>query len=442
MPTVRTRIRRPAPVSENLQQLGDRIRLARIDAGLSQAQLGAPHFTRAYVSAIELGKARPAMKSLEFLADKLGKPVSFFVADEEADRRRLEGSSRLARASQLVAEGKALEAVELLEPLLANAKASSERADLQRGLGRALREAGRNGPAVAALTEAVQIFDALSNREQLARARGELGACLVQMTNYGEAEAQLEQALIAIAKGELKDPVAKVHILYNLGLCAYAHGNFKLALDRFQRAELEGSDIGDPKWLGSLFAAMGMSRQETGDHESAVTYLRRSETLFESINNRVRVAEIKFQTAIALRALGHKKKGRETYVDALASARAAGHISLAIRIGTALAWSMSEDGHDFEAVAQAEDVVMEADGSNDATLQVVSRFALGRALRRTDASRAEQVLRDGVAFAQTMPPSAMFAELYSELSDVLGQNGLSEEALIYSRRAYTATKEG
>ena len=88
MPQVRTRVRRPAPVSESLQQIGDRIRQARTEAGLSQAQLGAPHFTRAYVSAIELGKVRPAMKSLEFLADRLGKPASYFLEDAEADRRR------------------------------------------------------------------------------------------------------------------------------------------------------------------------------------------------------------------------------------------------------------------------------------------------------------------------------------------------------------------
>src|ERR1041384_3488995 len=88
MPKVRTRVRRPAPVSESLQQIGERIRKARSDAGLSQAQLGAPHFTRAYVSAIELGKVRPAMKSLEFMADKLGKPTSYFMEDAEAERRR------------------------------------------------------------------------------------------------------------------------------------------------------------------------------------------------------------------------------------------------------------------------------------------------------------------------------------------------------------------
>src|SRR5258708_12778040 len=105
MPQVRTRIRRPAPVSDALQQVGDRIRKARTEAGLSQAQLGAPHFTRAYVSAIELGKVRPAMKSLEFMADKLGKPTSYSLEDAEADRRRRQPPTALPRSSQLVSEG-------------------------------------------------------------------------------------------------------------------------------------------------------------------------------------------------------------------------------------------------------------------------------------------------------------------------------------------------
>jgi len=230
-------------------------------------------------------------------------------------------------------------------------------------------------------------------------------------------------------------------VLYNLGLCAYGRGDFRTALDHFQRAEQEGSDIGDPKWLGSLFAAIGMSRQETGDFESAVMYLRRSETLFESINNRVRASEIKFQTAIALRALGHKTKSNETYAAALAGARASGHVPLAIRIGTALALAMAEDGDYDDAVARAEGVVMDADATGESTLRVVARFALGRALRKVDSGRAEQVLRDGAAIIEHLPSNRMFAELYVELSEVLAENGLSDDALNYSRRAYLATRQ-
>lgn len=84
------RIRRPPPIPPSLEHLGERLRKARSEAGLSQAQLGAPHFTRAYVSAIELGKIRPAMKSLEFMAGKLGKAAAYFLEDEEQSRRRRE----------------------------------------------------------------------------------------------------------------------------------------------------------------------------------------------------------------------------------------------------------------------------------------------------------------------------------------------------------------
>ncbi|MSQ37775.1 MAG: XRE family transcriptional regulator, partial [Chloroflexi bacterium] len=117
MVRTRVRTRRPAPVSELLEGLGERMRKARLAAGLSQTQVGTPHFTRAYVSAIELGKVRPSMKSLEFLAARLGKPTSFFVADEADERRRKEREARLARVAQLVAEGRSLEAIDDLESL-------------------------------------------------------------------------------------------------------------------------------------------------------------------------------------------------------------------------------------------------------------------------------------------------------------------------------------
>src|SRR5438045_8605846 len=126
MPQVRSRVRRPAPVSAALGQIGDRIRKARTEAGLSQAQLGAPHFTRAYVSAIELGKVRPAMKSLEFMAEKLGKPTSYFLEDAEADRRRQRQSVTVARGNQLISEGRAFDAMSLCEKLTKGAVTHSD----------------------------------------------------------------------------------------------------------------------------------------------------------------------------------------------------------------------------------------------------------------------------------------------------------------------------
>ncbi len=48
---------------------------------MSQAEPGAPYFTRAMVSAVELGKVAPALKSLAHFAKKLGVPLKDLIPD-------------------------------------------------------------------------------------------------------------------------------------------------------------------------------------------------------------------------------------------------------------------------------------------------------------------------------------------------------------------------
>lgn len=62
-------------------ELGQRLRQARLEAGLSQRQLCADTVTRNMLSQIENGQARPSMDTLCRLAKRLGRPVSFFLGE-------------------------------------------------------------------------------------------------------------------------------------------------------------------------------------------------------------------------------------------------------------------------------------------------------------------------------------------------------------------------
>jgi len=62
--------------------LGQRIRETRLEAGLSQRQLCGDTITRNMLSQIEHGTVQPSMHTLRFLAERLGKPVSFFLDEE------------------------------------------------------------------------------------------------------------------------------------------------------------------------------------------------------------------------------------------------------------------------------------------------------------------------------------------------------------------------
>ena len=63
-------------------ELGQKIRVAREAAGLSQRQLCGDTITRNMLSRIEHGTVRPSMTTLTFLAEQLRKPVSFFLDEE------------------------------------------------------------------------------------------------------------------------------------------------------------------------------------------------------------------------------------------------------------------------------------------------------------------------------------------------------------------------
>ncbi len=62
--------------------LGQRLKQARLEAGLSQRQLCGDTITRNMLSQIENGAARPSMDTLAYLAAQLGKSVSFFLEED------------------------------------------------------------------------------------------------------------------------------------------------------------------------------------------------------------------------------------------------------------------------------------------------------------------------------------------------------------------------
>lgn len=98
--------------------LGQRLKQARIEAGLSQRQLCGEAITRNMLSQIESGKARPSMQTLTYLAQVLGKPVSWFL-DEPAAAQvspQQEDMTAVRERFARMEYGPCLEALEKIPP--------------------------------------------------------------------------------------------------------------------------------------------------------------------------------------------------------------------------------------------------------------------------------------------------------------------------------------
>lgn len=63
--------------------LGEKLRAARLEAGLSQRQLCGDTITRNMLSQIENGAANPSMATLTVLAGRLGKPLGWFLGEAQ-----------------------------------------------------------------------------------------------------------------------------------------------------------------------------------------------------------------------------------------------------------------------------------------------------------------------------------------------------------------------
>src|SRR5919109_3796137 len=98
---------RPTPHDMALaRQIGARIREARHRAGLTQQQLAGDRYTKAYVSALETGIARPSMVALSYLSERLGLPPSHFLDEQHPAWSRLEVDMHLAAGEwQAAADG-------------------------------------------------------------------------------------------------------------------------------------------------------------------------------------------------------------------------------------------------------------------------------------------------------------------------------------------------
>ena len=98
-------------------ELGEKLRQARQEAGLSQRQLCGEIITRNMLSQIEHGTARPSMDTLRQLSSRLGKPVSYFL-EEDAAVSSNQGLMEQARRAEPAEARALLQAFRMPDPVL------------------------------------------------------------------------------------------------------------------------------------------------------------------------------------------------------------------------------------------------------------------------------------------------------------------------------------
>lgn len=106
---------RPEERLEGRETLGQRIKRIRNDRGMSLAKVVRDDFSRAFLNQVELGKARPSIRVLRIIADRLGTEVEYLLQGQQAG---LERELALEKGRVLLAQGEPRRALLALKPAL------------------------------------------------------------------------------------------------------------------------------------------------------------------------------------------------------------------------------------------------------------------------------------------------------------------------------------
>jgi transcriptional regulator with XRE-family HTH domain len=102
-------------MEEGGQTLGDRVRRLRMERGLSLAKVAGGDFSRAFLNQVELNKARPSVRVLRVIANRLQAPVDYLL---DGSTPSLDREIALEKARLELARGDARRCLAAVEPAL------------------------------------------------------------------------------------------------------------------------------------------------------------------------------------------------------------------------------------------------------------------------------------------------------------------------------------
>lgn len=266
-------------------QLGEKIRRLRLEKGFSQQQVAGPEFTRAYISAVELGKVRPTPESLAILARRLDRPLSYFLGEEEPQEDAALLGVLLRTAARDLEQGQGADAVEAARQAMRVARRlpPAEQVRAQAVLVRALQYVGAYEEALAEGEELLAGCLRLGENGALAEAYALQGESALQLHEIERAKRLFERGLPLCADHKRLAHL-RVQMLVGLGACHFQLGEIELAMQTTREGlTAAGLPIAGSDTLACAWLRMALYLQAQGEPDGAMKCCRRAHAVLQRV---------------------------------------------------------------------------------------------------------------------------------------------------------------
>ncbi len=421
------------------RRIGSVIRAERLRAHMTQSQLAEGRYTKAYISALENGLAKPSLAALNFLADRLQVPVTKLLGAGEPAWTRLEADLHLAA-------GDWQQAVDAYQDLLDAGASDMVRPELLRGLAEGFYRLERGAEAVRAAAEATELFRRQGRPADAAWSTYWEASGLYELEQSDGARELLLRLLDEIALGLTVDPELRLRILIALAMVESRDDQPERALGYLEQARSMVDLLDDGRRAVFLFS-LALSYHELGDLEAALTTGSQSLTHFRAADAKREIASIENELALVFLALGQvDRAGEHAAVAHLGFERLESDRSLSHVIDTEARIALARGDLEHAATLAIEAHRL-ADDTGNRKASISASLTLGQAKRaQGDLDGASTVLDEAARMARLAGRRAQlqavlgeWAEIKAEQGDLRGAFELSQEALRAGRHATPAT---
>jgi tetratricopeptide (TPR) repeat protein len=427
-------------------RLGDRLRLLRVAAGLTQTELAGDRFSKEYVSQIERGKTRPTAETVEWLARRLDVDPAFLASGVSTDERSrvealltkaeaLEKAYRYKDAVDAYGDVRAAVAATNSVELDVRARSGEAWARIQEG---DVRTAVDLLNGARAITEG-SVFSDLDRAEIVFR----LGVARYKLASTSTAVALLDEALSLAERSGLPCDGLRSDIYHWRSRCHRRQRDFEAAREDAERALELAEGVDDrPKMAAAYFQA-SLVAERTGHWVLARTYAEKAKNLFQELDDERTVGRLLNNLGGLSLLLGKPHDAIEQLKASFAVAVEADSQADAGQAVNGLATVHLRLGEWDAAEESAREALRLLDGREDFLDEIgQAQIVLGRSLLERDRlDDAEQAFRAADATFEQLSSISHRAGAWVALGDLAARRGEDVEAARLYRNAAEALQD-
>ena len=417
------------------------VKQARQESALSLAELAGGRVTRAAIHLIETGRSRPSMPVLEMIAERTGRPVSWFLAPgERLSSADLELEARLSEIEALSEGAEYADALAAAVELNQRPLPEPAEARVRYYMGRAQVRLRKASEAHANLVRARQLFEALEDHWMVVEVMDWLASSLHLLEDPSALGLQQE----ALRRCRSLDPVpvhTEIRLMTNLATVYAAHQDWSKAVQLYEETVERAGQFDNIARLAQVYRGLGVAYRNLGDMTRAVTFTQKAVAFHALARDRAALCRAEEALGLLLIRQGDLASAQKHLESGLERAVAEGFddVERYLRLGLAelyLARGSHED-------AEREAGLALAAKDSPKTLRAGAHALLGRVKAAAgDAAGADHEFRSAIGTLDTAESAELMVEIHHAYAQVLKDRGDTGAALEEMEAAMALTRPG